>query len=87
MDPISYVLKSAASPTRCNDIAPPRWKIVGRWYCAYPPIRDCTPPRDLPVKLVNIKDKDVLDLGLGRSIYSKAQVEGFLKFQDFQGTR
>jgi hypothetical protein len=39
------------------------------------------------MKLVNIEDEDVLDLGLGRSIYSKAQVEEFLKFQDSQGTR
>jgi hypothetical protein len=39
------------------------------------------------VKPVNIEDEDVLDLGLGRSIYSKAQVEEFLKFQDSQGTR
>jgi hypothetical protein len=29
VDPISYVLKSAASPTRCNDIAPQRWNIAG----------------------------------------------------------
>jgi hypothetical protein len=41
----------------------------------------------LPVKPVKINDKDMLDLGLGRSIYSKAQVEEFLKFQDSQGTR
>jgi hypothetical protein len=87
VDPISYVIKSAASPTRCNDIAPPRWKIAGRWYCAYPSIRECAPPRDLPVRPVNIEDEDMLDLGLGRSIYSKAQVEEFLKFQDAQGTR
>ncbi len=87
MDSISYVIKSAASPTRCNDIAPPRWKIAGQWYCAYPFIRECAPPRDLPVKPVNIEDEDVVDLGLGRSIYRKAQVEKFLKFQDSQGTR
>jgi hypothetical protein len=36
---------------------------------------------------VQIEDEDMLDLGLGRSIYSKAQVEEFLKFQDSQGTR
>jgi hypothetical protein len=36
---------------------------------------------------MDIEDEDMLDLGLGRSIYSKAQVEEFLKFQDFQGTR
>ncbi len=43
MDPISYVIKSEASPTKCNNIAPPRWKIAGRWYCAYPSIRECAP--------------------------------------------
>jgi hypothetical protein len=44
-------------------------------------------PRDLPVKAVQIEDVDMLDLGLGRSIYSKAQVEEFLKFQDSQVSR
>jgi hypothetical protein len=34
-----------------------------------------------------IEEEDVLDLGLERSIYCKAQVEEFLKFQDFQGTQ
>ncbi len=29
VDPISYMIKSAASPTRCNDIALPRWNIAG----------------------------------------------------------
>ncbi len=25
VDPISLVIKTAAAPVRCNDIAPPRW--------------------------------------------------------------
>ncbi len=87
VDPISYVIKTAASPTRCNDISPPRWNIAGKWYCAYSTIWECAPPRDLPVEAVNIDEKDLLDLGLGRSIYSKEQVEEFLRFQDSQGTR
>jgi hypothetical protein len=37
--------------------------------------------------VVQIDDDDLLDLGLGQSIYSKAQLEEFLKFQDFQGTQ
>jgi hypothetical protein len=37
--------------------------------------------------MVQIDDDDLLDLGLGQSIYSKAQLEEFLKFQDSQGTR
>ncbi len=39
------------------------------------------------MKPVEIEDDNVLDLGLGGSIYSKAQVEEFLNFQDSQGTR
>jgi hypothetical protein len=31
VDPISFVIKAAASPVRCNDIAPPRWKLGGKW--------------------------------------------------------
>jgi hypothetical protein len=38
------------------------------------------------VKPVQIEEEDMLDLSLGRSIYSKAQVEEFLKFQDSKGT-
>jgi hypothetical protein len=35
VDPISFVIKVAAAPVRCNDIAPPRWRLNGRWYCAF----------------------------------------------------
>jgi hypothetical protein len=31
VDPISYVIKSAS----CNDVAPPRYKVGGKWYCSY----------------------------------------------------
>jgi hypothetical protein len=37
--------------------------------------------------VVQIDDDDLLDLGLGQSIYSKAQLEEFLKFLDSQGTQ
>jgi hypothetical protein len=44
-------------------------------------------PRDLLVNAVQIDEDDLLGLGLGRLIYSKAQLEEFLKFHDCQGTR
>jgi Trm5-related predicted tRNA methylase len=87
VDPISYVIKSAASHARCKDIVLPRWNIATQCYCAYPSIRECAAPRNLPVNPVQIEKEDMLDLGLRRSIYSKAQVEEFLKFQDSQGPR
>ncbi len=47
-------------------------KKLRNWYCAYLSVRECATPRGLPVRPVQIEDEDVLDLGLGRSIYSKA---------------
>jgi hypothetical protein len=87
VDPISLVIKNAAAPVRYNDIAPPRWKLGGKWYCSFPALRDCAEPAQLPVDPVKISDVNDLDLGLGRSIYSKEQMEDFALFQDSQNTR
>jgi hypothetical protein len=87
VDPISLVIKTAAAPVRCNDIAPPRWKLGGKWYCSFPALRDCAEPAQLPVDPVKVSDVNLLNLGLGRSIYSKEQMEDFARFQDSQNTR
>ena len=87
VDPISLVIKTAAAPVRCNDIAPPRWKLGGKWHCSFPALRDCAEPAQLPVNPVKISDVNLLDLGLGRSINSKEQMEDFARFQDSQNTR
>jgi len=29
VDPISFVIKAAVAPVRCNDVAPPRWRLNG----------------------------------------------------------
>ncbi len=87
VDPISLVIKTAAAPVRCNDIAPPRWKLGEKWYCSFPALRDCAEPAQLPVDPVKISDVNILDLGLGRSIYSKEQMEDFARFQDSQNSR
>ncbi len=50
-------------------------------------MRDCAEPAQLPVDPVKITDVNVLDLGLGKSIYSKKQMEDFARFQDSQNTR
>ncbi len=31
VDPISYVIKSVGSPIHCNDMAPPWYKVGGKW--------------------------------------------------------
>ncbi len=87
VDPISFVIKAAAAPVRCNDVAPPRWRLNGRWYCAFPEIRDCVEPGRIPMKPIAIDDIKVMNLGLGWSIYSPAQPEEFARFQESQGTR
>ncbi len=87
VDPISFVIKAAAAPVRCNDVAPQRWRLNGRWHCAFPEIRDCAELGKIPMKPIAIDDVKVLDLGLGRSIYSPEQLEQFACFQESQGTR
>ncbi len=53
----------------------------------YPQIRDCSEPGRISIKPINIDDVDVMNLGLGRSIYSPEQLEEFMRFQESQGTR
>ena len=71
-DPISFVIKATPPLVRCNNIAPPRWRLNGRWYCAFPEIRDCAELGRIPMKPIAIDDIKVMNLGLGRSIYSPA---------------
>jgi hypothetical protein len=87
VDPISFVIKAAAAPVRCNDIAPLHWRLNGRWYCAYLQMWDCGEPRRIPIKPLNIDNVGVMNLSLGRSIYSPEQLEEFKRFQESQGTR
>jgi hypothetical protein len=87
VDPISFVIKAAAAPVKCNDNAPPRWRLNGRWYFAFPDIRDCAELGRIPMKPIAIDDIKVMNLGLGRSIYSPAQLEEFSRFQESQGTQ
>jgi hypothetical protein len=58
VDSISLVIKTV----RCNDIAPPRWKLGGKWYCSFPALRDCAEPSQLPVDPVKVSDNDILGL-------------------------
>jgi hypothetical protein len=87
VDPISYVIKSAGSPIHCNDVAPPRYKVGGKWYCSYPELKECHDPAMLPVGEVKIDPVEVNNIGLGKSIYTKEQLDEFARFQDSQGTR
>jgi hypothetical protein len=87
VDPISYVIKSAGSPIHCNDVAPPPYKVGGKWYCSYPELKECHDPSMLPVDEVRIDAVTVNNIGLGKSIYIKEQLEEFAWFQDSQGTR
>ncbi len=87
VDPISYIIKSAGSPIHRNDLAPPRYKVGGKWYCSYPELKECHDPSMLPVDEVRIDPVTVNKIGLGKSIYMKEQLEEFAQFQDSQGTR
>jgi hypothetical protein len=87
VDPISYVIKSAGASIHCNDVAPPRYKVGGKWYCSYPQLKECHDPAMLPVDEVRIDPVEVNNIGLGKSIYTRKQLDEFARFQDSQGTR
>jgi hypothetical protein len=87
VDPISYVIKSAGSPIHSNDVAPPRYKVGGKWYCSYPELKECHDPAMLPMDEVRIDPVMVNNIGLGKSIYTREQLEEFARFQDSRGTR
>jgi hypothetical protein len=57
---ISFAIKASAQPVRCNDIAPPRWRLKGRWYCAFLEIRNCAEPGKIPMKPIAIDDIKVM---------------------------
>jgi hypothetical protein len=86
VDPISYVIKSARSPIHCKDVAP-RYKVGSKWYCSYPELKECHNPEMLPVDEVRIDPVKLNGIRLGKSIYTKEQLEEFPRFQDSQGTR
>ncbi len=71
----------------CNDIAPLRYKLGGKWYCSYPKLRECHDLAMLPVDEVKIEGLHMNDICLGKSIYMKKQLDEFATFQDSQGTR
>lgn len=54
-------------------------------HCTYPSIRKCATPSDLLVNVVQVDEDDLLDLGLGQSIYSEG-TSGVM-FKGSQGTR
>jgi hypothetical protein len=89
IDPISYVIRNYGTPMRCTDIAPPQFQIGGRWYCliAQRGLSECHQPLAVPIAAVEI-DHDVAEpWGLGRSIYSNAQLAAFAEFQQSAAVR
>jgi hypothetical protein len=65
---------------------PPAVQGGGKWYCSYPVLKECHDPAMLPVDKVRI-DPVKINISLGKSIYTKEQLEEFARFQDSQGTR
>ncbi len=87
VDPISYVITSAGSPVHCNDVASLRYKLGGKMYSSYPVLSECHDPAMLPVDKVLIESLRMNDLGFGKSIYMKKQLDKdkFAAFKDSQG--
>jgi hypothetical protein len=68
-------------------VAPPRYKVGGKWSCSYPELKECHDPEMLPVDEVRIDPVKVNNIGLDKSIYTQEQLDEFARFQDSKGTR
>jgi hypothetical protein len=87
VDPMTLVIKPLGTIVHCNEVAPVRYEIQGKWYCSYPQLRECPEPEHIPITDVNIDDVDLATMGLGKSIYSQKQLEDFASFQEAANTR
>jgi hypothetical protein len=83
VNPISYVINMCGSVVKCNEIAPPRFSIGGKWYCLIEGrgLSECHKLLSLPLSPVQIDQDPPQQWGLGRSIYSPKQLEAFFAFQ------
>jgi hypothetical protein len=61
--------------------------VGGKWYCSYLELRECYDLAMLPVDEVRIDSVEMNDIGLGKSIYTKKQLDEFTASQDIQGMR
>jgi hypothetical protein len=63
--------------------------IGGRWYCliAQRGLSECHQPLSLPIGAVEIQQEEPEPWGLGRSIYSEAQLAAFAEFQQAAAVR
>ncbi len=48
VEPLSLVVQKSATPVKCRNKTPPRWRIGKEWICGYPKIRPCNGPGPLP---------------------------------------
>jgi hypothetical protein len=86
MNPVSIVIKSAGSLVHCNDLAPPWYKVEGKWFWSYPKLPECQDLAILPVDEVQIELLQMSDIGGGKSIYSKKQIDKLAVLLASQGT-
>jgi hypothetical protein len=68
-------------------LRPPGTKWGASCTVATPELRECHDPAMLPVDEVKIEPVTVNNIRLGKSIYTKKQLEEFATFQDSRGTR
>ena len=82
VDPITFILQSYGTNQICNNVAPPRYKIAGQWFCAKPTLEICPDPEQVPVGGVKVDELSFKALHFGESMYSNDQLEQFSKLKE-----
>jgi hypothetical protein len=83
-------MKVACSPPR-ESLPPLQYTVIPHSFqsgpCSAMMLRECNDPAMLPADEVQIETLLIKDIGLGKSIYTKKQLDEFDAFQDSQGRR
>ena len=77
VNPITNILQKYPTTRICSHVAPARFLIAGKWFCSYPEILECTPPKRIMIDGVQIEDLSYGALHFGDSIYSKTMLDTF----------
>ena len=73
-DPLTMILKDFPTIIPCSPVMPPRYNILGEWYCGYPDLRVCEAPKKLDPNGPSLKEYDFAE-GMGHGIFTTEQLE------------
>lgn len=86
MDPINRILQPYPTIIPCSDLMQVKWFINGNWMCSSPQVTKCDAPHTLLPLAPSTVEID-FTTGMGKSVYSKEQLEAHRRYDAQLATR